>query len=163
MEFNPTWTVPVSIFRKDKLPRIRKDPGYLARGGYTVRNRDGRTISPSSVNWGAKHPGVTLVQKPGPKNALGTVKFMFPNKYAVYLHDTDNRSLFDRAERNLSSGCVRLEDPYGFADLLMQGAADWNTERREAILASGKTTRIDLPRPVPVLLTYFTAWVDGER
>ena len=161
MEFNPTWTVPVSIFRKDKLPRIRKDPGYLARGGYTVRNRDGRTISPSSVNWGAKNPGVTLVQKPGPKNALGTVKFMFPNKYAVYLHDTDNRSLFDRAERNLSSGCVRLEDPYGFADLLMQGAADWNTERREAILASGKTTRIDLPRPVPVLLTYFTAWVDG--
>ena len=163
MEFNPTWTVPVSIFRKDKLPRIRKDPGYLARGGYTVRDRDGRTISPSAVNWGARNPGVTLVQKPGPKNALGTVKFMFPNKYAVYLHDTDNRSLFDRAERNLSSGCVRLEDPYGFADLLMRSVPDWSHERRDAILASGKTTRIDLPRPVPVLLTYFTAWVDdGE-
>lgn len=163
MEFNPTWTVPVSIFRKDKLPRIRKDPGYLARGGYTVRDRNGRTISPSSVNWSSGNPAVTLVQKPGPKNALGTVKFMFPNKYAVYLHDTDNRTLFDRAERNLSSGCVRLEDPYGFADLLMHGSPDWTAERREEILASGKTTRIDLPRPVPVLLTYFTAWVaEGE-
>jgi murein L,D-transpeptidase YcbB/YkuD len=160
MEFNPTWTVPASIFRKDKLATIRRDPGYLSRMGFTVRDREGRAIDPSSVNWSSKNPGVTLVQRPGPKNALGQVKFMFPNKYAVYLHDTDDRSLFDRAERNLSSGCVRIEEPFVFADILMQGDPNWSANRRDQILASGKTTRVDLPRPVPVLLTYYTAWVE---
>ena len=163
MEFNPTWTVPVSIFRKDKLPKIRKDANYLSRGGYMVRNSDGAEVSPASVNWSAKNPGVTLVQRPGPSNALGLVKFMFPNKHAVYLHDTDDRSLFDRADRNLSSGCVRVEDPFVFADLLMQGAPDWSAARREDILAGGKTTRIDLPTPMPVLLTYYTAWVAEDQ
>jgi murein L,D-transpeptidase YcbB/YkuD len=163
MELNPTWTVPVSIFRKDKLARIRKDPGYLARGGYSVRDSKGRPIDPSSVNWSAHNPSVTLVQRPGPKNALGQVKFMFPNKHAVYLHDTDDRSLFDRSDRNISSGCVRVEDPFRFADLLMAGSSEWSAERRESILASGKTTRIDLPTPLPVLLTYWTAWVEDGK
>jgi len=162
MEFNPTWTVPNSIFRRDKLSRIRRDPGYLTRNGYTVRNSSGQTLNPSSVNWAANNPSVTLVQRPGPKNALGQVKFMFPNKYAVYLHDTDDRTRFDRSTRNLSSGCVRVEDPFTFADLLMAGDPTWNAARRDAILATGKTTRIDLPKPMPVLLTYFTAWVDGD-
>jgi L,D-transpeptidase YcbB len=159
MEFNPTWTVPTSIFRKDKLARIRKDPGYLGRNNYIVRNRNGDVIPASSVNWGADNPAVTLVQKPGPDNALGLVKFMFPNKYAVYLHDTNDRSLFDRNERNLSSGCVRLEYPFELAGLLMEGDPDWSTERMQYILDSGKTVRIDLPKPMPVLLTYWTAWV----
>lgn len=161
MEFNPTWTVPRSIFLKDKLAKIRQDRGYLSRGNYVVRNSDGRTLDPASVDWSGK-PAVTLVQQPGPKNALGLVKFMFPNKYAVYLHDTDDRSLFERAERNLSSGCVRVEDPFVFADLLMQDDPSWTAARRDDILASRKTTRIDLPRPMPVLLTYWTAWVAGE-
>lgn len=163
MEINPTWTVPVSIFRRDKLPRIREDIGYLANGGYMVRNAQGESVDPSSVDWQSDNPGVTLVQRPGPKNALGMVKFMFPNKYAVYLHDTDNRDLFNRAERNLSSGCVRIENPFDFADLIMKGAPDWSADRRDAILASGKTTRVNLPEPLPVLLTYYTAWVErGE-
>ncbi len=163
MEFNPTWTVPASIFRKDKLERIRDDIGYLQRNNYTVRNRDGQTIAANSVNWGASNPGVTLVQQPGENNALGLVKFMFPNKYAVYLHDTNDRSLFDRNERNLSSGCVRLEYPFEFATLLMEGDPDWSYERMQSILDGGKTTRVDLPKPMPVLLTYWTAWVeDGE-
>ncbi len=163
MEFNPTWTVPSSIFRKDKLERIRDDIGYLQRNNYTVRNRDGQTIAANSVNWGASNPGVTLVQQPGENNALGLVKFMFPNKYAVYLHDTNDRSLFDRNERNLSSGCVRLEYPFEFATLLMEGDPDWSYARMQSILDSGKTTRVDLPKPMPVLLTYWTAWVeDGE-
>jgi murein L,D-transpeptidase YcbB/YkuD len=162
MEFNPTWTVPASIFRKDKLPRIRKDRGYLERNGYVVRNSAGKVVSASSVNWGAENPGVSLMQKPGPENALGRVKFMFPNKYAVYLHDTNDRSLFDREERNLSSGCVRVEDPYVFAGLLMRDDLDWTQEKMNAILDSGKTTRINLPEPMPVMLTYWTAWVqDG--
>ncbi len=161
MEFNPTWTVPVSIFRKDKLPRIRKDPGYLARNNYIVRDRNGKRISASSVNWASNNPPVTLVQQPGPNNALGLVKFMFPNKYAVYLHDTDNRSLFDRNERNLSSGCVRIEYPFEFANLLMEGDPDWSSAKMQAILDSGKTTRVTLPKPMPVLLTYWTAWVEA--
>lgn len=161
MEFNPTWTVPASIFRKDKLSRIRKDPGYLARNNYTVvRSSDRTPVRASSVNWAAKNPGVTLVQQPGPGNALGRVKFMFPNEYAVYLHDTNDTRLFDRNERNLSSGCVRLEYPLEFANLLMEGRSDWSTERMNAILESGKTTRIDLEQPVPVMLTYWTAWVE---
>ena len=107
MEFNPTWTVPASIFKRDKLPAIRKDPGYLARGGYGVVNTDGQRVDPAAVNWQAENPPVKLVQAPGPKNALGQVKFMFPNQYAVYLHDTDDRSLFSRSDRALSSGCTR--------------------------------------------------------
>jgi murein L,D-transpeptidase YcbB/YkuD len=162
MEFNPTWTVPASIFLKDKLPRIRKDPGYLERNNYmVVRTSDRTPVNASTVNWGASNPGVTLVQRPGPDNALGLVKFMFPNKYAVYLHDTNQRELFDRTERNLSSGCIRLEHPFEFASLLMEGNPDWSGQRMQTILDSGKTTRINLDRPVPVLLTYWTAWVEN--
>ncbi|WP_146346592.1 L,D-transpeptidase family protein [Phaeobacter marinintestinus] len=164
MEFNPTWTVPNSIFRKDKLAKIRKDPGYLARNNYyVVRTSDRKVVSASSVNWNASNPGVTLVQRPGPNNALGAVKFMFPNKFAVYLHDTNDRSLFDRNERNLSSGCVRLEHPFEFANLLMEGDPEWSQARMQAILDSAKTTRVDLPKPMPVLLTYWTAWVEGAE
>ena len=159
IEFNPTWTVPVSIFRGDKLPLIKRDPGYLARGGYSVLDSSGQRINPSKVDWSST-PNVTLRQEPGPKNALGQVKFMFPNVHSVYLHDTDDRSLFHRKERNLSSGCVRIENPFEFADLLMAGDPEWSAERHEAILASGRTTRMNLPQSVPVLLTYFTAWMD---
>ena len=164
MEFNPTWTVPASIFFKDKLPRIRKDPGYLARNNYTVvRTSDRTPVNASAVNWAAKNPGVTLVQRPGPDNALGLVKFMFPNKYAVYLHDTNQRELFGQTERNLSSGCVRLEHPFEFANLLMEGDPDWSSQRMQAILDSGQTTRVNLAEPVPVLLTYWTAWMENDE
>ena len=162
MEFNPTWTVPASIFRKDKLSRIRNDPEYLARNDYTVvRSSDRAPVNASSVNWASDNPGVTLVQQPGPNNALGRVKFMFPNEYAVYLHDTNQKELFDRNDRNLSSGCVRLEHPFEFASLLMEGQPDWSNERMNSILDSGKTTRVALGKPVPVLLTYWTAWVEA--
>ncbi|MEO9572554.1 MAG: L,D-transpeptidase family protein [Tateyamaria sp.] len=161
MEFNPTWTVPASIFRKDKLSRIRNDPEYLARNDYkVVRSSDRAPVNAASVNWASDSPGVTLVQQPGPNNALGRVKFMFPNEYAVYLHDTNQKELFDRNDRNLSSGCVRLEHPFEFASLLMEGQPNWNNERMNSILDSGKTTRIELDKPVPVLLTYWTAWVE---
>lgn len=163
LEFNPTWTVPASIFRKDKLPRIRRDPGYLERGNYdVVRTSDRQPIAPSAVNWSASNPGVTLVQRPGEQNALGLVKFMFPNKYAVYLHDTNDRSLFDRNERNLSSGCVRIEKPFEFASLLLESNPDWTLARMQEVIASGKTTRVDLDEPMPVLLTYWTAWVEDS-
>ena len=160
VEINPTWTVPRSIFLDDKLPKIREDLSYLARGRYMVVDRNGTTLDPASVNWWSDGPPVTLVQSPGPDNALGLIKFMFPNAHSVYLHDTNDRGLFDRAERTLSSGCVRIEDPFALADLLLAGSPDWSPQRRDQLLASGRTTRIDLPRPMPVVLTYYTAWVD---
>jgi murein L,D-transpeptidase YcbB/YkuD len=163
MELNPTWTVPRSIFLRDLLPRIRREPGYLAEGGFSVLDRQGQRLDPATVDWSLDDPGVTLVQAPGPRNALGQIKFMFPNRFAVYLHDTPDRGLFERADRALSSGCVRIEHPFVLADLIMAGSPDWSPERRQAILASGRTTRVDLPAPLPVLLTYYTAWVeDGE-
>lgn len=163
MEFNPTWTVPRSIFLKDKLATIRNDPGYLARNNYTLRDANGQTVPAYSVDWGSSNPDVTLVQQPGPDNALGLVKFMFPNEYAVYLHDTNDKSLFNRNDRNLSSGCVRLEYPFELAMLLMENDPDWSFERMQEILSSQKTTRVDLSDPMPVLLTYWTAWIeDGE-
>ena len=161
MELNPAWIVPETIFLEDKLPLIRADPGYLAQGNYRVYDRHWQVLDPSVVDWWALDPPpVTLVQAPGPMNALGRVKFMFPNRFAVYLHDTDERGLFDRAARSLSSGCVRIENPMVLVDLLMQGAPGWSHQRLEAILASGRTTRVDLPKPMPVLLTYATAWVE---
>jgi murein L,D-transpeptidase YcbB/YkuD len=160
VEINPTWTVPRSIFLKDKLPKIREDISYLARGHYRVVDPDGRTLDPATVNWWSDSPPVTLVQAPGADNALGLIKFMFPNTHSVYLHDTNDRGLFDRAERNMSSGCVRIEDPFTLADLLLAGSPGWSPQKRDEILASGKTTRIDLPRPVQIVLAYYTAWVD---
>jgi murein L,D-transpeptidase YcbB/YkuD len=162
IEINPTWTVPRSIFLNDKLPKIRADLGYLARGHYRVVSGDGQTLDPATVNWWADSPPVTLVQAPGTDNALGLVKFMFPNTHSVYLHDTNDRSLFGRAERNFSSGCVRIENPFVLADLLLAGTAGWSPQRRDEIIASGRTTRIDLPRPVQIVLGYFTAWVDVD-
>lgn len=162
MVVNPTWSVPASIFRKDKLSRIRKDRGYLERNNYVVRNAAGEVIPASSVNWSADNPGVSLMQKPGADNALGLIKFMFPNDYAVYLHDTNNRELFERDERTLSSGCVRVQDPFVLAGLLMRDDSSWTQERMQALLDSGETTRVDLPKPMPVLLTYWTAWVEDD-
>lgn len=164
MEVNPTWTVPQGIFRADKLPAIRNDIGYIERGGYSVRRlSDGQTVAASSVDWSSDNPGVTLVQEPGPDNALGLIKFMFPNDYAVYLHDTNDRSLFDRNDRNLSSGCIRIENPFELANLLLEEDPEWSPERLEQVLASGETTRIPLATPLPVMLTYWTAWVeDGQ-
>lgn len=161
IEFNPTWTVPASIFQKDKLPLIRKDLQYLSRNDYdVVASSDRSPINPATVDWSAPSPPVTLVQRPGPGNALGRVKFMFPNKHAVYLHDTNDPGLFDRNERNLSSGCVRLEYPFELAALLLEGRPDWTPARLQEILESGKTTRVQLEEPMPVLLTYWTAWIE---
>ncbi|MBT6266483.1 MAG: L,D-transpeptidase family protein, partial [Tateyamaria sp.] len=163
MEFNPTWTVPRSIFLKDKLAKIRQDPLYLERNNYVVKQSNGDLISPKLVNWSSPNPNVTLMQKPGPNNALGLVKFMFPNQYAVYLHDTNDKSLFNRNQRNLSSGCVRLEYPFELAMLLMEDDPDWSFKRMQAILDSKKTTRINLLKPIPVLLTYWTSWVEENQ
>lgn len=163
LEFNPDWTVPRKIAIEDLLPKIRRDPSYLAAGGYQVLAAGGRPVDPAAIDWRSLGPGrfpYRLRQLPGPKNALGRVKFMFPNQFDVYLHDTPARELFRRAMRAFSSGCIRLEKPLQLAEALLRGDAQ-DPSRIGEILASGQTTRVALATPVPVHLAYLTAWI-GE-
>jgi len=159
---NPTWTVPYSIATRDVLPRLQRDPGYLTAGNFEVRDRNGTRVDPAGVDWSAlgrnRFP-YTLVQRPGPDNALGRIKFMFPNEHAVYLHDTPSRTLFGKAERAFSSGCIRVEHPFELAELLL-GSEGWTPERFQEVLDSGETKTVFLSRPMPVLLLYWTAEVN---
>jgi murein L,D-transpeptidase YcbB/YkuD len=161
--FNPTWTVPFNIATNDLLPQIQADVGYLAARNFSVRNRDGDIIDPATIDWASlsrRNFSYTLVQEPGPENALGRVKFMFPNEHDVYLHDTPNRALFDSPERAFSSGCIRVENPFELAvELLGRG---WDRERIDAIIASGETTTVRMSEPLPILLLYWTAEVTPD-
>jgi murein L,D-transpeptidase YcbB/YkuD len=161
---NPTWTVPPTILANDILPAQRRDPSYLAKKRLRVIDHSGRVVPASSVDWsrasGRGFPYV-LRQDPGPDNALGRVKFMFPNPYAVYLHDTPSRALFEKSERALSSGCIRVERPLELAALLIEGQQGWDRAAIDRAVAEGKTRSVSLAHPVPVLLSYWTAWVDG--
>ena len=148
VEVNPSWYVPTSIV-PELLDKEAKRPGYLAGSGFQWR--------------GSAEPGArqTLVQKPGPDNALGRIKFLFPNDHAVYLHDTPQPKLFGRSQRSLSHGCVRVEKPNELA-LALLGDQGWTMGRLDAAYASRKTQRIHLAEPVPVFLDYRTAFVDQE-
>ncbi|MDH3510266.1 MAG: L,D-transpeptidase family protein [Gammaproteobacteria bacterium] len=168
MELNPTWTVPPTILRKDILPAVQRDPGYLAEKNISVIDRDGKIVDPATVNWQDYTRGVpyTLRQEPGPRNALGRIKFIFPNEHFVFLHDTPSRGLFDRAERTFSSGCIRVENPMTFAELLMDldNQSDWDKAALEEALDTRQTRRIHMKTPMPVLILYLTASVDtGNR
>ena len=157
--FNPDWTVPYSIATQDLLPEVQRDPGYLAAGNYIVKDRNGDVVDPSGIDWDSLGRGnfpYTLVQQPGTGNALGEIKFMFPNEHAVYLHDTPAKGLFDRADRTFSSGCVRVENPFEFAELILQ-ANGLDAAGIQKLRFSRQTKTVFLDRPVPVLLLYWTA------
>ena len=167
IDFNPTWTVPRSILLKDIIPRIRSNPDYLAEQGFYALDSGGQRVplelATRAALEGSGFPW-TLVQRPGPLNALGRMKFMFPNQFAVYLHDTPARELFGRPARPFSSGCIRVEDSLGLAELLLAGNAGWDRARIEAVIAGGETRRVFLERPMPVRLLYRTAdlGADGQ-
>jgi murein L,D-transpeptidase YcbB/YkuD len=165
LEANPTWTVPPTILGEDVLPAIRRDPHYLQEKSMRVIDRQGNPVDPAGIDWsryrGSNFPYM-IRQDPGPENALGRIKFMFPNKHAVYLHDTPGKELFKRTERTFSSGCIRIEDPYGFAELLLDSDPDWNRERVIAAVDSRKTRIIRLRTPVVVILLYWTVDVDDD-
>lgn len=130
-----------------------------------IIDRNGKTIDPNSINWStvtARTFPYMIRQDPGPNNALGRVKIMFPNKHMVYLHDTPSKSKFNRAERAFSSGCVRVQKPFELVGLLLKDPQKWNQESFQKILDSKKTQRVNLKQPVPVLLLYFTARM-GEQ
>ena len=165
VDFNPTWTVPYSIATKEMLPKIKSDPDYFKKRDFDVKDRGGKLIDPETIDWSTvtrRNFTYTLVQRPGPNNALGRVKFMFPNKHAVYLHDTPSKYLFGQAERAFSHGCIRVENPFEFAELLL--GPGWDQDKIKATLDSRETKTVLLPKPLPVLLMYWTAIVnqDGE-
>lgn len=159
---NPYWNVPISIASKEMLPGIRANPSaYFARRGYEVV-MNGKVVSPSSVSWNEQTiRQVRIRQKPGDDNALGNIKFMFPNEHAVYLHDTPSRGLFANETRAYSHGCVRVDNPFAFADALFAEEPGWDGARLKSLIG-GKERRVDLARPVPVHLAYFTHWVNDN-
>ncbi|PNG25089.1 hypothetical protein CR492_15670 [Methylocella silvestris] len=139
---NPYWTVPQSIIKKEMMPKIAANPNYLHRMGYEAAWKDGK---------------LSVRQPPGERNALGRIKFMFPNDYAVYLHDTPSRALFEQEKRAFSHGCVRVDDPFRFAQTVL--GRGWSEERVEKLIG-GKERYVHLAKPLPIHLEYFTAKVN---
>ena len=161
-EFNPTWTVPRSIAGNEMLPKLRQDPNYLTKRGYKIHTSwkaDAPVMNPNSIDWHAvrsKNFPYKIVQGPGEKNALGQVKFLFPNKFKVYMHDTPGKKLFNQAERAFSHGCIRVEKPLKFAEKLL----NLKSSKINSMVKSGETHRIKIRQPIPVHLTYFTVWIE---
>jgi murein L,D-transpeptidase YcbB/YkuD len=162
---NPTWTVPPGIIEQDILPAAQRDPASITRKGLRVLDAQGQEVDPGSVDWSRYRSGhipYTLRQDPGPSNALGRVKLMFPNSYQVYLHDTPSQALFERPERAFSSGCVRVERALELTELVLDDPEHWNAASIASAIEQGELRNITLKRNVPVLLAYWTAWVDPE-
>lgn len=156
--FNPSWGVPPSIVANEYLPKLRRDPSYLDREGFKVITQSGKVVPSSSIEWwsyGSKVP-FSIQQPPGPKNALGELKFLFPNKHNIYMHDTPNRELFDKEARAFSHGCVRLQNPREFAMILL----GWDRDKVDRNVDSRKSQTVRLKDKVPVHVSYFTAWPD---
>lgn len=161
LTLNPTWTVPPTILREDKLPEIRRDIGFLAKNGLHVLDYSGNPLDPYLVDW-SNPRGILLRQEAGPKNPLGQVAIRFPNPFSVYLHDTPSQHLFDKLPRVFSSGCVRVEQVMQLIDYLLADVSPAERRRIDELLASGRTRDVSLPRPVPILLAYWTAEADSE-
>ncbi|KAA6171091.1 L,D-transpeptidase family protein [Pseudomonas marginalis] len=158
LTLNPTWTIPPTIMREDKLPAIRLNPEYLRQQNLKVLDSEGRALSPEQVDW--SRPGnILLRQDAGPRNPLGRIVLRFPNPFSVYLHDTPSQPLFSKGPRAFSSGCVRVEQPMVLRDLLVNPA---EKARTEELLATGVTHEFRLATPVPVLLGYWTVQVDSQ-
>jgi len=162
---NPTWTVPPTILTKDILPAVRKNPGYLRERNLSVLTPDGQVVNPASINWQAmtaKRFPYILRQQPGPQNAMGQIKFMFPNEHLIYLHDTPSRALFDQPERTFSSGCIRIERPLELAEILLAGQSGWDRAAIDKVLLSKATKTVQLAKPVPILIMYLTAVAEPD-
>ncbi len=170
LELNPRWTIPARIARDEFLPRLQDDAGALERRHirlFSGWQRNATELDPRAIDWRHITPAsfdFKLVQEPGDHNSLGRIKFMFPNSWRIYLHDTPDRHLFQRPVRTFSSGCIRLEKPLELAARLLQTSdtQQWSAQKLQQLIDNGETRRIDLPRPVPIYLLYFTAWSDAE-
>lgn len=160
--FRPSWIVPLSIVRDEVLPQALQDAGYLARQGFEIMGAEDQALTADTVA-ALRRGQLVLRQKPGPKNALGRVKFLFPNGHAVYLHDTPSRGAFARTRRDLSHGCVRVQDPEALANWVLRKQPEWTAERvRDALNGDAEDRVVTLPTPIPVYLVYVTAVAPGD-
>ncbi|MES2544977.1 MAG: L,D-transpeptidase family protein [Bacteroidota bacterium] len=160
--FNPTWTVPPTILKEDIIPETAKNKGYLATKNIIVYDSIGNVVSPD--NWNVDlAPNYRYVQSPGISNSLGMVKLNFPNRFTVYLHDTNHRDFFAKDFRSLSSGCVRVENPIELAEYLLNDRAKYNTDSITGILKNGKTKYVNFKRKINVQLLYWTAWSENNQ
>lgn len=165
MVLSPDWVVPPTILRVDVLPQLKKGPGYLNEKNMQIITPSGRPVSYESINWAevtARNFPYMVRQLPGAQNALGRVKFMFPNSYNVYIHDTPSKELFDRESRAFSSGCIRIERPLELAELLLADQPSWTTQRIKDVALSGRETTVRLKQGIEVYLTYFTSWARSD-
>lgn len=160
---NPPWNPPTRLINEDIVPKIKQDPGYVSRNGYTIFDGSGRPMDPYSINWegiGKNFP-YRIRQAPG-DSALGNYKFNMPSSDAIYLHDTPSRNLFAKKDRALSSGCIRVEKSDQLATILLKEAG-WSEERKQTVLTSKKTTSANIHSDNPVYLYYVTAWMDNGK
>lgn len=170
IDFNPYWNIPTSIARNEMLVELRKNPQYLTSNHirlFSDWTSEAREINPLSINWNQVSPQkmnqFKLRQDPGKWNALGAIKFVFPNNYNVYMHDTPAQSLFQRCQRAFSHGCIRLSKPLQLAEFLLGGIEkEWTPERIEQVITTGKRTIVQLPTPLPVHITYQTVKSDQD-
>ena len=165
--FRPYWLVPTSILRNETIPKTRRDPNYLADNGFEVVDGSGNVVpsSPASddIIDGLRSGSYRVRQKPGPKNALGLVKFIFPNQYNVYLHSTPEQELFSRSRRDFSHGCIRVEKPADLAAWVLRDQPQWTMDKIQAAMRSGPdNVQVNLDKPIPVLILYSTAVVDPD-
>ena len=157
--FNPSWGVPASIIANEYLAKLQRDAAYLDRIGFKVSTPEGTPIASADVDWWSYTGKIpyNVQQPPGGKNALGELKFLFPNAHNIYMHDTPNRELFSQDVRAFSHGCVRVQNPRDFATVLL----GWDRKKIDSTTDSKASQSVKLPRPVPIHIAYFTAWPDS--
>ncbi len=165
IEFSPYWNVPPSIARGETVPKLRRDPAEFDRQGYEFVAPDGQVLTTlSSARLDALLAGqLRIRQRPGPRNALGDIKFVFPNRSNIYLHHTPSTLLFERDRRDLSHGCIRVEQPVALATFVLQDKPEWPQERIRQSMSAGKSSTIRLDAPIPVLIAYGTVLVKQGR
>jgi L,D-transpeptidase YcbB len=164
VEFSPYWNVPTSILRKEIIPRLRRDPGYLAHEDLEFVGRHGKVsteVSDGTLS-AALAGHLRLRQRPGPKNALGGIKFVLPNAMNIYLHDTPAQDLFERARRDFSHGCIRVAGAGALARFVLSDQAEWTSARIEEAMGSGRRQIVRLSRPIPVVIFYTTVVVERD-
>ena len=164
--FRPYWNVPPTIQSKELVPHAAKDPNYLARNGYELVSADDKPLPSSKVDAAIlarlRSFDLSVRQKPGPNNALGLVKFMFPNQNNVYLHSTPSQELFSRSRRDFSHGCVRVEEPTALAAWVLREQPQWTMEKIKAAMNGKEPAQVNLKEPIPVLIIYTTVTVDDD-
>jgi murein L,D-transpeptidase YcbB/YkuD len=162
--FSPYWNIPPDILKNEALPHVAKDPDWLRRNNMEVVGTKGDIVDASAVDWSDEQAvrAVRLRQAPGPENALGLVKFIFPNNFNVYLHDTPTDKLFFKNRRALSHGCIRVEDPVGFAHYVMRDRPEWTPERISTAMHEHEEQTVKVKDPIPVHIGYWTAWVEPD-